>query len=258
METVLKQLAALLFALMAGPALAEAPAVLKVGIDGAFPPFSEIQPDGGLKGFDVDIAQALCASMQVRCQLVRSDFDGMIPALAVKKLDLVVASMTITEERKRQVAFSDKYEGGYHVLYGKKNTPLSGVPASMKGKRIGALRGSVQETYLNAVFAPAGAQVAAYDDIERALMDLTSGRLDAILIEIGNANEFIKRPASRNLAIFGPKFNDANYFGAGSGIALRKGDAVLLKALNVAIKTIRANGVYKKINDKYFAYDQYE
>lgn len=258
MEEVLKQFTGLMFALAAGAASAQAPAPLRIGIDGGFPPYSEVQPDGSLKGFDVDIANALCASMKLQCQLVRSDFDGMIPALTVKKLDLVVASMSITEARKGQVAFSDKYEGGYQVLYGKKNTTLSGAPAAMKGKRVGALRGSVQEAYMKAVFAPAGAQVASYEDIEKALMDLNIGRLDAIFIEVANANAFAKRATTQKLAIFGPRFDDARYFGAGSGVALRKGEPALLNAVNQAIRAIRANGVYKKINDKYFTYDQYE
>lgn len=261
MKTPFKTIAALLLALLASvsaAARAELPATLKVGIDGGFPPYSEILPDGSLKGFDVDIALAVCELMKVKCQLVRSDFDGMIPALSVKKLDLIVASMTITEARLRQVAFSDKYEGGYQVLYGKKNTTLSGAPSSMKGKRIGVLRGSIQESYMRAVFAPAGAQIASYEDIEKSLMDLNSGRLDAIFIEIANAIAFGKRASGKNLSVFGPKFDDVKYFGSGSGIAMRKGEPELLNAVNQAIKTLRANGGYRKINDKYFEYDQYQ
>lgn len=254
----MKKLLGLLLALSACSGFAQATAPLKVGIDGAFPPYSEVLPNGDLKGFDVDIAHAVCAELKRKCQLVRYDFDGMIPALTVKKLDMLVASMAITDERKLKVDFSDKYEGGYMVFYGRKDKNYSATPAGLKGKAIGVMRGSIQENYIKAEFVPKGARMTSYDDVEKSLLDLTAGRVDAIFIEIGNAIEFQKRASAQKYGVFGPKFNDEKYFGTGSGIAVRKGDGELLQGINKAIATIRANGTYKKINDKYFDYDQYE
>ena len=81
---------------------------IKIGVEGAYPPFSQIDTDGKLKGFDIDIANALCEQMKAQCTLVQQEFDGMIPSLQAKKIDAVIASMSITDERKKVVEFSDK------------------------------------------------------------------------------------------------------------------------------------------------------
>lgn len=94
--------------------------LVRIATEGAFPPYSFVNPDGSLGGFDVDIANALCAEMKAKCELVKQDWDGMIPGLLAKKYDAIVSSMNITPERQQKVAFSDKYEGGYSVS----NRPL--------------------------------------------------------------------------------------------------------------------------------------
>jgi len=95
---------------------------IRIGVEGAYPPFSVVAPDGSLKGFDIDIAKALCAQMNVECSLVQQDFDGMIPALQARKFDAIIASMSITDERKKSVAFSDKYYNSPSRLVVKKGT----------------------------------------------------------------------------------------------------------------------------------------
>lgn len=249
-------LAGLLFGL-SGQAQAEQQQV-RVATDGTFPPYSMAGPDGSLSGFDVDITHALCAEMQVRCELTQYDFDAMIPALKARKFDMIVASMAITEERRRSIAFSDKYEGGYSQFIGRKDSGLSGEPGTMADRRIGVQRGSIQENYAREVFGAAGAKVTAYDNPELAWLDLQSGRLDAVMVEVGVGVELKKREGAEVFDFFGPKFDDPDYFGTGSGIAVRKQDTALLARLNQALKAILANGTYKRINDTYFDYDQYE
>lgn len=231
---------------------------LRVATDGTFPPYSEVGADGKLKGFDVDIANALCAEMKVKCDISRYDFDGMIPALNAHKFDLIVASMAITPEREQAVAFSDKYEGGYSQLLGRKGMALDGSPAGLKGKAIGVQQGTVQENYAKDVYGKAGAKVRTYNAPADALLDLTAGRVDAIVVEIGVAWDFLKGPNGSRLSLFGPKLNDVKYFGTGSGIALRKDDQPLLHKVNAALAAILKNGSYKKINDRYFGYNQYD
>lgn len=243
---------------LAGLAQADAGKTLRVGTDGTFPPYSSVKADGKLYGFDIDIANALCAEMKVKCELVRYDFDGMIPALNTRKLDLIVASMAITEERQKAIAFSDKYEGGYSKLMSRKGATLEATPAGLKGKSIGVQQGSIQESYTKAVFGKAGATVRSYSSSANALLDLNAGRLDAIMVEIGVAHEFLHGVNGKQLALFGPKFDDVKYFGTGSGIAMRKNEPELLKKVNAALNTLLKNGSYKRINDRYFDYDQYE
>lgn len=91
------------------PAAAFAQSKLRVGVEGNYPPFSQMGADGRLAGFDVDIAEAVCADLKRECQLVQQEFDGMIPALNARKFDMTVASLAINEERKKAVDFSDSY-----------------------------------------------------------------------------------------------------------------------------------------------------
>ncbi|WP_421181829.1 transporter substrate-binding domain-containing protein [Aeromonas enteropelogenes] len=253
MKRALLLLTGLLFAqsVLAGP-------VLRIATDGTFPPYSTVNPDGSLAGFDVDIANALCAEMKVTCELRQYGFDGMIAGLKARKFDMIVASMAITEERLRQIAFSDKYQGGYSRFMGSRDTSLSGEPAAMVGKRIGVQLGSIQENYAKDVYGKAGAEVRTYGSAEQAWLDLMASRLDAIVVEIGVGMEFKKREGAAGFDFFGPRMNDPAYFGTGSGIAVRKQDARLLGEVNKALATLLANGTYQQINDKYFDYDQYE
>lgn len=253
MKRALLLLTGLLFAqsVLAAP-------VLRIATDGTFPPYSTVNPDGTLAGFDVDIANALCAEMKVTCELRQYDFDGMIAGLKARKFDMIVASMAITEERLRQIAFSDKYQGGYSRFMGPRETTLSGEPAAMVGKRIGVQLGSIQEHYAKDVYGKAGAEMRTYGSAEQAWLDLMADRLDAIVVEIGVGMEFKKREGAAGFDFFGPRMNDPAYFGTGSGIAVRKQDARLLGEVNKALGTLLANGTYQQINDKYFDYDQYE
>lgn len=250
--------AILLACLLLSASLQAAEKVIRVATDGTFPPYSMVNSDGTLSGFDVDITHALCAEMKVRCDIRQYDFDSIIAALRAHKFDMVVASMAITDERKKAVAFSDKYEGGYSRFMGRAGTALSGDPASMKGRRIGVQTGSIQENYARDIYGKADAKVISYGTPELAWLDLLAGRLDAVVVEVGVGSELKKRKGAEGFDFFGPRMDDPIYFGVGSGIAVRHEDKVLLTSINKALKTILANGTYKAINDNYFDYNQYD
>ncbi|MDP3817050.1 transporter substrate-binding domain-containing protein [Pseudomonas sp.] len=231
--------------------------VVRIATEGAYPPYNFVNPDGSLGGFDVDIANALCTEMKVQCKLVKQDWDGIIPGLLAKKYDAIVASMAITPERQQKVAFSDKYEGGYSMLFGSKGLTDSS-PAAMQGKVIAVQKGSIQENFAKDHYEKAGISLHRYPDTQTAMMDLTAGRVDAVVLEVGIVYEATKDASLADYHGFGEKFQDPKYFGTGSGIAVRKQDQVLLGQFNQALKTILANGTYKQINDKYFPYNQYD
>ena len=255
MKTLLSFLA-LLALCLPGVAPAADAAKLRVGVEGAYPPFSSVGPDGKLKGFDIDIANALCVEMKAQCTLVQQDFDGMIPALQAKKLDVIVASMSITPERLKVVDFSDKYYNSTTRLVAKKGLVLDGSPASFKGRRIGVQRSTINDRYASAKFG--GATVTRYASQDEVFLDLAAGRIDATLVDaIAGDIGFLKTPAGKGFAFTGPPYDDPAFFGTGVGIALRKGEAPLRERLNAAIKSIRANGVYKKLQDAYFDFDVY-
>ena len=244
--------------LAASASFAQAPdwKKIRIGVEGAYPPFSEVGPDGRIKGFDIDIANALCADLKAECSMVQQEFDGMIPALQARKFDAVIASMSITEERKRSVAFTDKYYSTPGRLVARKGTTLQATPAGMKGRRIGVQRSTTHDRFATDTFKDS--EIVRYTGQDQVFLDLASGRIDASLEDEVAAQEgFLKQPAGKDFAFLGPEFHDPKYFGAGAGIALRKGDVELKARLDQAIKDIRANGTYQAIEKKYFAFDVY-
>ncbi|MBC7993758.1 MAG: ABC transporter substrate-binding protein [Rhizobacter sp.] len=240
----------------ASSALASEPLKLRVGVEGAYPPFSSVGPDGKLKGFDIDIANALCTEMKAQCTLVQQDFDGMIPALQARKFDLIVASLSITPERLKVVDFSNKYYKTPNRLIVKAGVVIDGSPESFKGKRIGVQRSSTNDRFASARFS--GASITRYAKQDEAYLDLAAGRLDATLVDAvaGDAG-FIKTPGGKGYAFTGPAYDDPEFFGRGVGVALRKGETTLRDQLNSAIASMRSKGIYKKIQDQYFDFDVY-
>jgi arginine/ornithine transport system substrate-binding protein len=243
----------------AAPAAAPAPAAaapapeLKVAIDATYEPFTFKTADGKPTGFDVDIAQALCDQIKRKCVFVEQAWDGMIPGLMAKKYDTIISSMSITEERLAQVDFTDKYYNTPSRVVVKKGTKFDG-PASLKGKKIGVLKSSTQEKYAQGELAPAGVKIVSYEAQDQVYLDIKSGRLDGTVADyIEVTGGFLSKPEGANYELVGPELYEPKYFGIGVGVALRKGEDALKAELNAAIKTIRDNGAYKTINDKYFA-----
>ncbi len=229
---------------------------LRIGVEGAYPPFSSVGADGKIVGFDIDIANALCAQMKAQCTLVQQDFDAMIPALQARKIDAVVASMSATPERLKVVDFSDKYYNTPNRLIAKVGAVIDGSAAGFKGKKIGVQRSTINDRFATDKFS--GATIVRYTKQAEVFLDLASGRIDATLVDaVAGDVGFLKLPAGKGYAFTGPVYDDPAYFGTGVGVAIRKGEAVLRDQFNAAIKAVRAGGVYNKLQSKYFDFDVY-
>jgi arginine/ornithine transport system substrate-binding protein len=247
-------LSVILSTLISLPLAAQEVRKIKIGVEGAYPPFSQIGIDGKLKGFDIDIANALCEQMKAQCTLVQQEFDGLIPSLQAKKIDAVIASMSITEERQKVVDFTDKYYRTPTRFVAKKNAGLTITAAGLKGKRVGVQRTTTYDRFATDTFKES--EIVRYAKQDDVFLDLAAGRLDGTLVDWVAASEgFLKTAAGKEFGFLGPVFIDFKYFGVGAGIAVRKGETVLRNDFNAAIKAIRANGTYKKIQDKYFEFD---
>jgi arginine/ornithine transport system substrate-binding protein len=231
---------------------------LKIGIEAAYPPFASKAPDGSIVGFDYDIGNALCAEMKVKCTWVEQEFDGLIPALKVRKIDAILSSMSITDDRKKSVDFTNRYYRTPARLVLKQGTQVSDSLAELKGKKIGVQRGSIHDRFATEVLKPLGVEVMPYGSQNEIYLDVAAGRLDGTVADATLLQDgFLNTDAGKGYAFAGPAFTDGKYFGDGIGIAVRKGDKANLDRLNAAIAAIRANGEYKKIQDKYFNFDIY-
>jgi len=230
---------------------------IRIGVEGAYPPFSFVTPDGKLDGFDIDIAKAVVKAAGAKIELVAQDWDGIIPALLARKYDCIIASMSITEERKKKVAFTHKYYNTPAKFVAKKGTIKNFSKASLKGKSIGVQRATIHDKYLTDNYGK-DVTIKRYGSQDEVYLDITSGRIDMFLADGVAASEgFLKKPEGKDFEFVGPDLTDRRWFGEGAGIACRKQDTDLVNLLNAAIDKIRADGTYKKIQDKYFDFDVY-
>ena len=245
--------AALLAATLGLVTPAEAQDKVRIATEGAYAPFNFKAPDGTLQGFDIDIARALCDHAHLECTIVAQDWDGIIPGLLAKKYDAIIASMSITDERRKKVDFTDKYYQMPARFVEKKGANFTISKDGLKGKVIGAQRSTIHANYLMENYADI-ADVKLYDTQENVTLDLTSGRLDLFLassaVTLGN---FLNKPEGKDYEFVGPELK----LGTGTAIAVRQGDDALRETFNKAIAAILANGTYKKINAKYFDFSIY-
>ena len=235
--------------------------VVRIGVEGAYPPFSYVTPDGKLEGFDIDIARALVAAMGAEVKLIPQDWDGIIPALLARKYDAIIASMSITEERKKKVAFSDKYyntPGKFVCKKGAmKDFTRAEVAEATKGKSIAVQRATIHDRFVTEQGGP-GVKVKRYGTQDDAYLDLVAGRVDMLLADsVAIDDGFLKKPEGQDFQFIGPDLSEVKYFGEGAGIAIRKQDTDLVEMFNKAIIKIRQDGTYKKIQDKYFDFNVY-
>ncbi|CAM3771065.1 transporter substrate-binding domain-containing protein [Parendozoicomonas haliclonae] len=236
---------------MAASTFAMAADKIKIATEGAWAPFNFVNEQGQLAGFDVDIANALCAKMKVECEIVGQDWDGMIPALKVRKFDAIVASMSITEERLRQVDFTDHYYSGGLRFMGPEGKELDTSKVGLKGKVIGAQRSTVGGMYLEDNLADV-VDIKLYDTQEAVYLDLQAGRLDGAIADELPAYDWLNGDNGKGFEFKGEAFAKNDKI----GIAIRKKDE-LKEKFNQALKEIRADGTYEKINAKYFPFSIY-
>ena len=264
--------AAVALGLATAPASAE---TVRIGTEGAYPPFNFMDENGQLQGFDVDIAQALCEAAGFECEFIIQDWDGIIPGLLAEKYDAIVASMSITEERKQVVDFTNKYyqtpakfvqrKGAGHVI-------AEGVSADetignvdeitfdtdgLDGVVVGVQSATIHEAFLQDNFGDL-VEIRSYGSQEEANLDMAAGRVDLLLADSIVLDEsFLQTDDGADYEFVGPGFTDARWFGTGVGVAIRQEDDALREAFNAAIEKIRADGTYQQIADQYFDFDVY-
>jgi len=225
---------------------------LRVGADLSYPPFQFRNASGTPTGFEIDITNAVCNAMKVKCEYVVSSFDAEIPSLLAKKVDFI-SPQGATEKRRKVIDFSDFV---YHIptrLVVHQGSPLLPTPESLQGKRIAVQQGSIQEMYANAFWQPKGVDVVAYTDQDTIYQDLIAGRLDgalspAVAVTFG----FLNKPEGKNFTLTGPEVRDDTLFSIGSSYGLRKGDDNIKQLLNDGLKKIMADGTWEKIKTQYF------
>lgn len=227
---------------------------IRIGTEGAYPPFNFVDSAGQVQGFEVDLGNAMCKVMKVDCEWVVQDWDGIIPGLQSKKYDAIIASLYITDERKEKIDFSNKYYQTPARFVARKGAGIEISDAGLKGKVVGLQRATSFERYMNAEHP--GVELRLYATQDEVNLDMSAGRIDLVLADtLALLEGFLKKPVGKDFEFIGPSLSDPRYFGYGAGVAVRKGSGDLVERFNAAIAQIRADGTYETIRKKWFDVD---
>jgi len=241
--------------LFAGPHLALAQdATLRIAIEGQFPPFNYLDASGNLQGFDVEIADALCAAMKATCEYVTQDWDAMIPGLLEDKYDVIISSMSMSEERRAVADFTARYYDSPSIFITNKDSDLQAFsPDDLAGKSVGVSLATSQEAYAKSKYGRSDIKV--YGTSPELYDGLARGEVDAIFEDKLAAYDWLTNTKTGQCCEFRSEdIKDAAFFGDGAGIAVRKDDTSLKDALNAALTVITEDGTYNMINAKYFPF----
>ena len=237
-------------------AMASEPTPLRIATEGSYPPFNYLDAANQLQGFEIEIGRALCERIGVPCTFVTEDWERLISGLENRRFDAVMASLEITQDRLRRVAFGKPYYRTPAVFMGRKGESLSAPdPATLRTLRIGAMAGTPYAAWLEARVGTEG-DIRLYASQDEASLDLALDRIDLVLGDKIALQEWLKRGKEADCCAFvadAPR--DPEHFGEGYGVALRKDDAALRQRFDAALAAIVADGTYDRIRAAYFPFD---
>lgn len=262
--------------LASGPVAAQDWQKVRIATEGAYPPWNSTDSSGQLIGFDIDLAHDLCARMQVECEIMAQDWEGIIPALQAGKYDAIMAGMSITEERKQVIEFSDSYRttpAGFAVL---EDSELAGADLpgdtldlstvepedeqaiealrqALDGKTVGVQVATIHENFLEDELGGV-VEVRRYDTQENLDLDLQAGRIDAALADIGYWIPLMETDMGAGITLIGPGLTKGP-FGEGVGVGLRKEDQELREMFNEAIAAAKEDGTIFELGQQWFGFD---
>lgn len=239
------------------PANAE---TLRVAMECTYAPFNYRTPEGEMAGYDVDVAKGVAEIIGADLEYVCQQWDGMVPGLLANKFDIIVASMSITEERLQKMDFSIPYRVSIGRFLGPKDKDLklfddkgNPIPENFKGLMIGVERASTYAKWIEAKLPDASIQI--YDSGQAMLLDLRNGRVDLAITNPMKAYlDFLSTDQGAKFDFVSPAIDEKEYFGIGVGIGIRKGQEDLVKRINGALKTLVDNGSLEKYGHKYFPF----
>lgn len=235
-------------ALGATSAAAQDQQQIRIAFDVPYEPFEFRTPDGELTGFEVELARAVCAEMNAQCELVVQDWDGMIPGLLARKFDAIMSSMSITEERAKQVLFSEPYYNTPSAWFAREGIDIDEpTKEALKGKVVGVQRGTTQDNYVTDNFADV-VDIKRYTTADDLVLDLDGQRLDLVFLDFPVGDETLINKGGYVTV------GDEVKLGEGIAVAMRKRDKELAEKFNQALETLKNNGTYDEIMGRYFDY----
>jgi arginine/ornithine transport system substrate-binding protein len=245
-------LGALGAALVAGTAGAEVRDI-RIAVDVPYEPMEYRTADGELTGFDIELGDALCEEIGIQCEWVEQGWDGIIPGLMARKYDAIMSSMTINDERREQVLFSDPYITPPSAWFAQDDLDVDDPSEeSLEDMTIGVQRGTLQDNYVTDLYGDV-ADVSRYATADDMVLDMDAGRLDIVFLDFPIGQSTLLDSDEGDYKVVGEMITEPEeYFGDGFGIAFRQRDEALAEAFNEALATLQEDGTYDEIHEKYF------
>ncbi|MFW6345370.1 MAG: transporter substrate-binding domain-containing protein [Halomonas sp.] len=240
-------------AIAAGTAQARDYDHVRIGVDVPYEPMEYRTPEGELTGFDIDLGNALCAEIGVTCEWIEQEWDGIIPGLMSRNYDAIMSSMTINDERRQTVLFSDPYFTPPSAWFAPAESGLSEAnQETLEGLTIGVQRGTLQDNYVTDMFGDV-ATVSRYSTADDMVLDMQAERLDIVFLDYPVGKATLLDSERRDYQVVGEMITEPKeYFGDGFGIAFRQLDEALAERFNEALATLKADGTYDEIHETYF------
>lgn len=218
----------------------------------AYPPFTSQNASGQFEGWEYDLMVALCEEMKEKCTMTAIAWDGIIPALLEKKFDGILGSMSITDERKKVIDFSDMYYNSAAVIIGAKDGDKDFSPEHLSGKTIGVQGATIHQKYVEKYYVPKGAVEKSYQKQDEANADLAAGRVDYLMADGVALRDYLNSDEGKACCeLKGAVPDDKSVLGYGVGVGLRKEDTALKDKINAAIKALAAKGTFEELTKKY-------
>lgn len=247
----LLRLSLLLVAVVSCHAFAALPQSIRFATEASYPPFEFTDEFGQVKGFDIDIARALCTQMKVQCTFSNQPWESLIPGLKWGKFDALIGAIGITAEREQHVDFTMPYYSVTAVFVAVKDSDFTFSPKGLRGKEVGVQSGTTFEQYLKEEYPHAN--VKTYATQQDLFLDLVDGRVDLVLVDGPLSQQWLKEGGhGGKYAVIGMPAANWEYFGPGYGIAVKQGNVELAAAFNKALADIKAFGIYDRIVKQYF------
>ncbi|WP_444676894.1 transporter substrate-binding domain-containing protein [Halomonas sp. E19] len=240
-------------ALAAGSAQARDYDHVRFGVDVPYEPMEYRTPEGELTGFDIELGNALCAEMGITCEWIEQEWDGIIPGLLSRNYDAIMSSMTINEERRQTVRFSDPYITMPSAWFGPADLDIETAnEETLAGMTIGVQRGTLQDNYVTDMFGRV-ASVSRYSTADDMVLDLQAQRLDIVFLDYPIGRTTLLESERGEFVMIGEAVTEPEeYFGEGFGIAFRPRDEALAERFNEALATLKEDGTYDEIYQRYF------
>jgi len=262
--------------LATGSAVAKDWTSVRIATEGAYPPWNSTDSSGQLIGFEIDLANDLCQRMQAECEIVAQDWEGIIPALTAGKYDVIMAGMSITDERKQVISFTDSYAGtpAYFAVLkdselaayehpldmanleevdAEEQAAIDSLKAALGGMTVGVQVATTHANFLDQYLGEA-VEIRNYDTQENLDLDLQAGRVDAALASVSYWQPLLETEKGADFVLIGPGL-DGGPFGGGVGAGVRQEDTDLVEMLNKAIAEAKEDGTINRLAQQWFGFD---